>query len=176
MAFSAWDKFVVLGDPSPGICLAVAGAKNPRGWDEKKATNSSGASLVYTGDGLAKFKVRLLFWLPAHLTEWAAWKRYLVSPTEKNPNALDVEHPQLELLPVPVTSVVVDEPGAPEKQDDGTYIVEIAFRQYRKPKPATAKPAGSKSGSGTGPGGANTDPADEIINDLVNEVNSLAGG
>lgn len=173
---SDWDTFKLLGDPSPGLCISVAGATNPRVWDEKKATNSSGASLVYTGEGLAKFKVKLLLWTSEHLKQWEAWKRHLVPPTEKNPNAMQAEHPQLALLAVPVTSVVIDEPGAPEPQGDNTWIAEIAMRQYRKPKPATAKPGGSKAGDGTGPGGANTDPVDEMIDSLVNEVNSLAEG
>lgn len=172
---SRWDKFLLVGEPSPGLCISVAGASNPRGWDEKKATNSSGASLVYTGDGLAKFKVRLLLWTDAHKAEWKQWKRLLVPPTDKNPNALDAEHPRLEELPVPVTAVVVEDAGSPEPQGDGREIVEISFKQFRKPAPATAKPSGSKSGNGSGPGGTNTDPVDDYITELTNEVLAESG-
>jgi len=179
----AWDKFFLAGEPSPGLCVSVAGARNPRTWDEKKGAGSSGAGLVYQGDGLAKFLVRLRFWTKEHFDEWDAWKRLLQPPTEKNPNALDSEHPQLGLLPVPISSVVVDDPGAPEPEADDTWIVEIWFRQYRKPVPAQASPSGSKSGkggaggaSGSGPGGRSTDPVDQYIDELVGEVNNLAGG
>jgi hypothetical protein len=183
MARSAWDTLRLAGDPAPGLCVSITGATNARAWDTKKATNSSGASIVYSGDELAKLKVRLLLWTDAHLAEWEAWKRHLAPPTEGNPNALDIEHPALALLTVPITSVVVEDAGGPVLQPDGTYTIDIALLQYRAPTPATAVPGGSKSsGAGTGTTGGDSDAnaapdaVDRYITELTDDVGSLASG
>jgi hypothetical protein len=165
----AWDWILLAGTVSPGIVSAVAGASNPRTWDEKKATGSSGATLTYQGDGLAKFGVKLSLWLPEHFAEWDTFKTLLVPPT-KDSRALDIWHPRLEQLPVPVTSVVVEECGSPEPADDtGLWSVEIKFKEYRAPKPATSTTSGSKSSKKN-----SNDPVDDMIKDLTNQVKDLA--
>lgn len=166
---AAFDTMLLANEPNPGIVTEIAGATNPRKWDERAGTGQSGATLVYSGDGLAKFSVKLLLWKGDHFAEWESWKRLLVPPTEKNPQALDIYHPYLEMLPVPIRSVVIDEPAAPVQKGDGFWEVEIKFRQYRAPKPAGAKANGSKSG-----GQKSTDPVDQMINDLTKTVQDLA--
>jgi len=168
---TAWDYIILAGTVSPGIVAAVAGASNPRTWDEKKATGSSGATLTYQGDGLAKFTVKLSFWLPEHFDEWDLFKPLLLPPT-KDSRALDIWHPRLEQLPVPVSAVVVEDVGSPEPADDtGLWTVEIKFKEYRAPKPASSTASGSKSSKkNAGP----PDPVDEMIKDLTNQVKDLA--
>lgn len=170
----AWDVFYLAGDPSPGLCESVAGATNPRTWDEQKSTGSSGAGLVYQGDGLAKFMVRIKLWTRDHFVQWETWKRHLVPPSANSPDALEAEHPQLSLLPVPISAVVVDVAGAPEPEGD-YWIAEIWFRQYRKPKPAQAKPKGAKT---TDQSDADNQPEtgdaiDQYLDDLMDEVDGL---
>jgi hypothetical protein len=166
---SEWDCIILAGVTSPGVVASVAGAGNPRAWDEKKAAGSSGATLTYQGDGLAKFKVKIQLWEPAHFDEWETFKALLVPPT-KDCRALDIYHPRLEQLPIPVRSVVVDDPGSPEPADDtGLWTVEIAFREYRAPKPATSTTSGSKSSKKN-----SGDPVDDMIRDLTSQVKDLA--
>jgi hypothetical protein len=165
---SAFDYILLAGDWSPGIVTDIAGASNPRKWDERAGTGQSGATIVYSGDGLCKFTVKLLFWLPEHFAYWDVWKKRLVSPTEKNPSALDFFHPYTDMLPVPVRSVVVTDCKAPTQSGDGLWTVEIAFLQFRAPKPAGAKPGASKTGTGK------KDEFDVMIDDLNKTMKDLA--
>ena len=166
---TAFDYILLAGDWSPGICTEIAGASNPRKWDERAGTGQSGATIVYSGDGLAKFTCKLLFWLPEHFAYWEIWKARLVPPTEKNPSALDIYHPYLDMMPVPVRSVVVTDCKAPVQKGDGFWEVEIAFLQYRPAKPAGAKPGSSKSGAQ-----GKKDPVDGMIEDLTKQMGDLA--
>jgi hypothetical protein len=166
---SAFDYILLGGDWSPGLVMGIAGASNPRKWDERAAAGQSGATIVYGGDGLAKFTAKLLLWLPEHFAYWDVWKARLAPPTVKNPQALDIYHPVLDMLPVPVRSVVVTDVKAFEQSGDGFWTVEIAFMQYRAPKPAGAKPKSSQSHGTAAP----KDPVDDMINGLTNQMNDL---
>ena len=170
---NAYDVIVLAGEDSPGLCTEVAGASNPSSWDEKKGTGMSGATLTYTGDGLAKFTVKLIFWLEEHFEAWDDFKLLLVNTPQgkQAPKALDIYHPYLESLPVPIRSVVVEETTQLTQTADGIWTVEIKFRQFRAPKPATGTPAGSKGGYTDA---KQKDPADATIDNLVSQLNKLA--
>lgn len=170
----AWDQFTLNGFVSPGLCTECAGS-NPRKWDKRDGTGQSGATLVYNGDGLASFSAKIeLGWglggkTPAE--EWADWyafKELLKPPTEKNPKALIIYHPNLEALPVPIHEVVVADDGVvgPKQTRDGIWEIEIKFCQHRPAKPASAKSNGS--------GNQKEDSVDQLINDLTTQVNNLA--
>lgn len=172
----AYDHFVLAGQLSPGLCTDMAGAGNPRGWDEKKGTGVKGATLTYTGDGLARWPAKIqLGWgidgrtIQQEWEDWDAFKALLVPPTKKNPEALDFYHPIIEALPVPINAVVIDDVIAPKQVQDGIWEIEIKFRQYRKPEPAQATATGSKSNRN-----APSDPVDDMIKDLTNQVKDLA--
>lgn len=169
----AWDQFTLNLVVSPGLCTECAGS-NPRKWDKRDGTGQSGATLVYNGDGLASFSARIQLGFgiagktPAE--EWADWyafKELLKPPTQKNPQALIIYHPNLEALPVPIHEVVVADDGVigPKQVQDGVWEIEIKFCQYKPAKPAGAKAKGS--------GGA-SDPVDNLIKDLTKQVDKLA--
>lgn len=187
MVLSPWEDFLAYrsiyldDDPSPGLCVECYGS-NPRGWDVKKGTGISGASITFTGEGLAAFPARIqLGWegkgLPRRDEQWARWAewsaKHLRPPTEKDPDALRIWYPNLDLLPVPITAVVVADPGpqGPKQIADGVYEWTIPFQQFKRPKAATATPKGAKGGSGGQP---KKDPVDQMIDDLTKDINKLA--
>lgn len=187
----AWDYIILGGTMSPGLCVDCGGS-NPRKWDKRDGTAQSGATIVYSGDGLAQFSAKIqIGWNPGstrwgrglsspreQYAEWDTFKQLLRPPTEQNPNALDIYHPNLQLLPVPITSVVVEDVVGPVWVAPGVQEWEIKFCQYRPAKPASATPVGSKSNANGGAGGAGgsepQDEYDQMIEDLMNQVNDLA--
>jgi len=166
------DVFYLAGEPSPGLCVSVEDPSNPRKWDQKDGTGSSGASLVYQGDSLSDFTVTLHLWTQDHFSKWDTWKRLLVSPARAGEGALDAYHPRLAMLPVPIVSVVVVDPVSPKRLSPGTpglHEVKIKLKQYRKPVPAQSKPNGSKD---TSESDVIKDP---LLRSLVDKVNELTG-
>lgn len=176
----AWRSIFINDRPSPGLCVECAGS-NPRKWDKKDGTGISGATVTFNGEGLAEFVGRIqLGWegrgLPSREEQWAQWiewSKVLLPPSEKNPNALRIWYPNLDLLPKPITAVIVvgNGPEGPKQVADGVYEWSIPFMQFRRPKAATATPKGAKGGAG---GGAKKDPIDQMIDDLTKEIDRLA--
>lgn len=170
------DHFLLAGKKSPGIA-ELLGLASPRKWDEKKGYGTSGATIVYAGDGLAKFSAKIFL---TTTEDWDAWHAFapLVekAPDGSKPKALDIWHPQCEQKGI--RSVVVEDVVGPARDgDDGRWVVEVKFIQYRAPKPALAKPKGS-SNSSAGPGGNKTnteeDERDRLIRELTQQVKDLA--
>lgn len=178
---SAWRSVILNDKPSPGLCVECYGS-NPRKWDTKAGTATSGATVTYSGDGLAQFPVRIqLGWegrgFPSRTEQWNQWVEWAVMlrpPSEKNPDALRIWHPNLDLLPVPISAVIVvgDGPKGPRQVADGVWEWEITFQQFRRPKPASATPKGAKGGGGGGQ--QKKDPTDQMIDDLTKQVQGLA--
>jgi len=58
---------------SPARCPPASsrsgGASNPRGWDVRQGYGTSGATVVYTGDGLAKFSIKVFLWEDEHFEQ-----------------------------------------------------------------------------------------------------------
>ncbi|WP_437567909.1 hypothetical protein [Sorangium sp. So ce542] len=93
-----WTVVVLASRRTPGLA-EVVGAGSPRDWDERKGYGISGAFLVYTGDGLAKFSVKVYLWEDAHFEEWESFKLIVDKPARGvRPKALDIYHPALDDL------------------------------------------------------------------------------
>lgn len=166
----AYDTAIVSGVQMPGLCI-IEGASDPRKWDEKKGHGVSGATIVYTGDGLCKFTLIVRLWNEGHFIDWQeARKVFSSKPLTKNPKALQIYHPYLEELGV--SSVQVEEIGQMEQKDAGVWEVAIKMIQYRAPKAASGKPSSSSTSAPGQP-----KPEDEIdkqIRNLTDQVRKLA--
>lgn len=138
-----YDYFKLSGQKSPGLC-DVTGANAPRNWDIRNGYGLSGATIVYTGDGLAKFTIRLFFWETAHFDAWVKFRRLLKKPPRGvRPKAMDISYPSLEELEI--TSVVVEDELIWTQSQPGLFVKDIKFGQYRAPLPTVGKPDGSQS-------------------------------
>lgn len=176
----AWRSIILNDQPSPGLCVECAGS-NPRKWDKKDGTGITGATVTFNGEGLAEFTARIqLGWegrgLPnreEQLAQWIEWSKLLRPPTEKSPDALRIWYPNLDLLPVPITAVIVvgAGPQGPKQVADGVHEWVIPFMQFRRPKAASSTPKGAKGGNGGQP---KKDSTDQMIDDLTKDINKLA--
>ena len=137
----AWNGFYLAGVPSPGILMQIPEPSNPADWDKKKPTGASGASTTYQGTDVASFS--FVIWLldEEHYEDWQMWKQLLGPPSKNWPNALDIQHPILNMVARPITSVFVENHTV---RLVNTHIeVKIDFCEFRKPVPAQAKPKAS---------------------------------
>jgi hypothetical protein len=130
--------------PSPGVAK-IKGSGAPREWDIRKGYGFSGASLVFTGEGLAKFSVDIFVWEPEHWILWEAFSALLTNPPPPPgtlPTSLSIDHPILNKKPWLITKVVVGSEGIGFWENDGLglWSVTIPFVQYRKAKPAILPP------------------------------------
>lgn len=169
------DYIMLGGLRSPGRATII-GCGSPRDWDIRKGYGYSGAVVVFTGDSLAKFKVAIDLWLPAHFAEWNRFAKACLAkpPLGLKPKAMDISHPLLELEPLKVTSVVVEDCSQFDEDDEGLYTCVIDFLQYRAPKPAIGKPLASIPNAVKKVPTAQ-DAADLEIQKLVKEFSALAG-
>ena len=167
----AFDVWFLAGQVSPGLS-DIAGANSPRNWDERKGYGLSGATIVYTGDGLAQFSIKVFLWEDEHFEQWEAFKVLLKkAPAGTRPKALDIYHPILDDLEI--RSVVVeDRSQLTEVQGEpGMFYVEIKFKQYRAPQPAVGKPQGSQSKPNEPTA---EDAFEKTIQELTKQVQELA--
>jgi len=136
------NYFLLNGRRSPGIAEFPSGASAPRKWDPRKGYGLSGGGIVYTGDDLAKFTVRISLFSD---DDWTAWDAFaplvLKPPSGTKPKAMDIWHPITEAFLI--RSVVVEDLTGPTQSDAGVWAWEVKFIQYRPPKPAIAKPTAS---------------------------------
>lgn len=163
------DHFTLGGQRSPGVA-EIIGLGSPRKWDEKKGYGTSGATLVYAGDGLVAFSAKVYLTTRADWNDWHAFAPLVErSPKGDKPKALDIWHPQTEAKDI--RSVIVEDVLGPSRDgDDGRWQVEIKFKQYRAPKPALSKPKGSSSNAGN----TQEDERDKLIRELTQQVKDLA--
>lgn len=170
------DYFMLGNVKSPGRCTIVHPG-SPRNWDVRQGYGFSGAFVVYTGDGLAKFDVLIDIWDDS---QWADWDRFAKlclakPPVGTKPKALDIDHPLLALEPWKITSVVVEDVGGFEQDENGLWTCAISFLQYRAPKPALGKPLASIPNVVKAPPTAE-DAGDVKIQQLLGQLNTLAKG
>jgi len=140
----ALDAIVVSGRPSPGRCL-VTGGGSPRKWDERNGVGLSGATIVFTGLGVAEFTTRLLFSESAHLVAWDQWKDIVAPPPQgQRPKILEVYHPLLEEVGI-LGAGVTNRTQVTPLNDQGEWYVDITWKAYRKPLPQFGTASGAKT-------------------------------
>jgi hypothetical protein len=176
--FPYQDYIMLGGAPSPGRATILGGGSgSPRTWDVRKGYGYSGAFIVYTGDGLAKFKVMIELWLPEHFAAWQRFAKITLSkpPLGLKPTALDIAHPILNMQPWSITSVVVEDVSPWEQDEEGMWSTTIDFLQFRGPKPMLGKPLASIPNAVKKIPTAQ-DAAEVEIQKLMTQFNSLANG
>lgn len=150
------DFVLIMGTPTPGRAQVLAG-NSPRKWDERAGHGLAGASTVYTGDSLAKFKIQIDLWEVEHFALWKAFSTVVKKPPKGvRPIALDVIHPILADLDI--TQAVVVDRSQLTQIEDGLWSTTIDFLQYRKPTPVLAKPAQAIPGASSSPAQDPPDP------------------
>lgn len=163
------DYILLAGLKSPGIAELPNGANSPRKWDVRKGYGLSGSGVVYVGDDLAKFSVKILLLTDEDWSAWTSFRALLVKPPNNvKPKSLAIWHPILEEHGV--ASVVVEDLVGPTQTMDGGWTWEIKFLQFRAPKAAIAKPAGSTQKPKQEP----ESEADRIIKSLTGQVQELS--
>lgn len=169
------DHFVLSGQKSPGVA-EITGLGSPRKWDEQKSHGSSGGGLVFGGDAIVNFSAKIYLTTREDWNDWHAFAPLVERSPDKKPSALDIWHPQTEMKNI--KAVVVEDCLGPNRDgDDGRWVVEIKFKQYRPAKPAMAKPKGSQNnskGSGGSKGNPEEDERDKLIRELSQQVKDLA--
>lgn len=159
------DHFLVQGQQSPGIAR-VAGYGPPRKWEERNGYGLSGSTLIYLGNGLAKWDTEIELYTVEDWNRWNDFKKLLIpSPPGKYDRAQDIWHPFLEEHEI--RSAVLLTASFPKQVADGVWVVKHDWMQYRRPKLALAKPEGSKAQEPI-------DPVDQYIASLTAQVQELS--
>lgn len=162
------DYIVLSGIPSPGLLTWPSLADVPSNWDERKAMGSSGAIVVFTGEGLAKFGVRVTLYDEEDERGWPPFYA-LVKQSHARPKALAIHHP--DLAEMGIVSAVVTNRVQRHRAADGSSYYDIKFSQYRKPAPMLTKPDGSDA---TPAEPTVEDDMDRMIQGLTNTLQELA--
>lgn len=138
------DQLMVLAQPSPGISTVEGSSAAPRKWEERGGYGLTGATLVFTGMGLAKFDQVISLY---NREDWVAWDKWLkvvaAPPVGKRPRVLDVSHPWLEMFNV-FKAAVLDN-SLPRQTEDGLWQIVYNWQAFRAPKFTLAKPEGAKA-------------------------------
>lgn len=138
------DTISVAGRKSPGLCN-VNGGSSPRKWDERNGYGLSGATIVFTGLGVAEFVTKLWFWLDEHFEQWDSWKALVAPPPQgQRPKILDVYHPLLAEVGI-LGAGVTDRTQLTPGDETGLWFVDIKWKTYRKPLPQIGAAQGSKA-------------------------------
>lgn len=160
------DYVMLAGRKTPGLC-EIVGAGSPRNWEERPGYATAGAWLVYRGNKLAAFELKIRLYSPEDFAEWDAFVPLLLrAPQGKRPTALDIWHPFLEQLQI--KAVVVEDTSAPVQTDDGEWTISVRVKEFRKPAFALAKPEGAQA--------TPVDPVEKYIEALTKQVQELADG
>lgn len=134
------DYIILAALKSPGRAY-IKNAGSPRDWDIRKGYGFSGASVVFTGNNLAKFEVDIELWMPSHWIDWAVFSKLLAKPNGLVPIVgLGISHPLLTMAPLSITSVVVEDVSQFVQDDQGSLICTIKFIEYKRPLPALSRP------------------------------------
>lgn len=158
------DYVMLGGKRTPGLA-EVVGASSPRNWEERPGYAMAGAWLVFRGNKLAQFEVKLRFYSPEDFAEWDAFvPTVLRTPQGKRPTAIDIWHPFLEQLQI--KAVAVEDVSQPVQTDDGEWTVTLKLKEFRRPKFALAKPESAST--------TPEDPVEKYIEALTKQVQELA--
>jgi hypothetical protein len=139
--FPHQDFIVLAGAQSPGKAVPK-GAGSPRDWDIRKGYGLSGAGVVFTGENLTKFDVDIFLWDETQFVAWEIFAQLTLvnPPLGVRPTSMSIQHPILNMRPLSITQVVVEDVTQWECNDDGLWACTIKFIKYRPPKPALLKP------------------------------------
>lgn len=136
------DWIYLGGQRSPGLAV-VKGAGSPRNWDIRAGYGMTGAFVVFTGQGLAKFDVDIFAWEKEHFDDWKKFaRRVLMAPSVGlRPRSLPISHPTLNAPPLSILQVVVEDVTQWEQgSDDGLWACTIKLIEYREPIPILLTP------------------------------------
>lgn len=121
--------------PTPGLAIVEGSSGSPRKWQELGGYALSGATIKFTGLGLAKFDILLKLYDAA---DWAAWnapkfQAALKPPSQTDQRALTVAHPYLKA--VGISQCVIEDISLPRTDEYGVTSIILSCREYRKPRP-----------------------------------------
>lgn len=173
---SPQDWILLSNRRSPGVA-DVGGAALKQRLDVRKMMGMSGGIIVWTGQDLCPFTVKLRLYEQKDWDDWASWKSIVLAkpkittglaPGAIVSQALDIQHPLLEQ--VGIRAAVVHEVLQPiPTNETGEWTIEIKFIEFRgRPKMQMAKAEGSKA--------TPTDPVDKYIDQLTAQRDALAKG
>ena len=140
----AQDYVVIADHRSPGLAV-VRGCNCPRNWDVQQGYAFTGATAIFTGEGLAKFDVDFYAWEPAHFAAWRTFAKLVLAPPtrETRSRSMSFEHPAVNDPPLSITQVVVEDATQWEQGPDGggLYMRTVSFMQFRPRVPILVKAA-----------------------------------
>lgn len=142
MSFPDQDYIILAGVRSPGVCRFTKSANSPRSWDVRQGYGFSGAYVVYTGAGLAKFSIAFDLWNGDQFSApWLQFAALLEKPKRGvKLRGMGIVHPRLQMAPWRIKDVVVEDVTAFESTDEGLYTAVVDFLEYSPPKPVLVKP------------------------------------
>lgn len=169
------DYIILGGQRSPGVAT-LRNAGSPRDWDIRKGYGFSGASVVFTGNGLAKFECDIYLWTPAHWIDWKTFSLLLAKPKGLvQTTGIGISHPLLKLPPLSIDSVVIEDVLQFEEDDSGGWQCTIKFIEFKRPAPALSKPLVAIPSASKAPPTAQ-DAVDREIQAKAARLKALAAG
>lgn len=150
------DKVTLNGLETPGRA-EIEGAGSPRRWDERESYGYSGAFIVFHGNNLSHFTIRLTLHDDADWLEWYSFKPIIDRvPLGKRQRPLAITHPITAGLGI--FACVVEDCSQPTQNEDGLWQIEIKMIEWRSPRLALAA---ARDGEKEEP-----DPEDDILKGL----------
>lgn len=170
MGWNPWevpiDKCILRGAVSPGLA-EIRNCKREHKYDRVAGYAQDSAIAIYRGRPPAGFDIVLTLITPKDYADWQTFRAIALSaPIGPNSKALDVYHPFLAELGI--MACVIEAVSIPENNGNGLYTVTISAVEWKRPKPALAKPDAASAA----PAGA--DKFDLIIEQLTGQYNELA--
>lgn len=166
----AFDVVYLAGEPTPGLAVVEGNSGSPRKWQESGGYGLTGATIRFTGVGLAKFDIILTLVTNEHWAAWEAYQHVLAPPVPGTyARALAVFHPLLKTLRI--HECVIEDVSIPKQTQAGVWQVLLPCKAFRKPKLTFATPEGAKA--------TPTDPVDAQIQDkllVYKQREALANG
>lgn len=138
-----YDSVVLAGQRSPGT-VTISGHDRKIGWDIKKGSGQSGASMTRTSED--PVEVTLAFFLATReqIDLWPAFDGLIRSTVSgPTPKALDIYHPDLVMNGI--TSVVLSSFGGVVHDGKGGQTITVKLLEYRPPKSKGGSPNASKT-------------------------------
>jgi hypothetical protein len=163
------DVLVLDGVQSPPCSISSGNA--PKKWDEQKAKDTSGDTIVFGGEGLGVFAVRFYAERSEHFATWAQFRPLIAKPVDgSNPTARAVTHPQLN--EIGITACVVEDETIWLNSGKGQFYKDVKFKKWKPPTPAGGKPKSAAGGSAFEQA-PKEDEYDKVIKDLTDQVKAL---